>query len=131
MRPALLWVQVALLGTSLAACGSAAPAVKEESVPLATPLPQDDLPLTLTCDSPSFRHGWGDLVLKGTCPLPDGVLLKIVLTHLAEEIADGAIRLRAMGSGSRAAELKHGAFICDQRIEGPGAYIVEVSLLEE
>lgn len=129
MRPALLWVQMALLGASLAACRSTTPAVAIESA--SAPLPPDDLPLTLTCTSPSFKNPNPELVLKGTCPLPDGVILKLVLTHLTEEVSEGVMRQHAWGAGSSIFEINHGAFSGERTIAAPGTYAIEVSLPED
>jgi hypothetical protein len=92
---------------------------------------QEELALSLTCKPPSFKVRRPLLVLNGTCPLPDGVVLKVNLNRVAEAASGLEIQPFYVGAGNGTAEIEGKKFIYDSTIDGPGKFNVQVSLVED
>lgn len=92
---------------------------------------QEELAISLTCKPPSFKARRPLLVLNGTCPLPDGVVLKVNLSRVAESAAGMEILPFYVGAGNGTSEIEGKKFIYDSTIDGPGKFNVQVSLVED
>jgi hypothetical protein len=94
-----------------------------------TPPPETpSLKVSLTFTMPTFKARRPVLVLKGTCPLSDGVILKVSLNRKAEHVLGEELRPRIVGVGTATAELQGGMFSYDIAIHAPGSYFVKVQI---
>lgn len=92
---------------------------------------QDELQLSLTCKPPSFKVRRPLLVLQGTCPLPDGVVLKVNLSRAAESLVGSELQSVYVGAGSGTSETEGKKFVYDTAIDGPGKYNAQVVILND
>jgi hypothetical protein len=93
---------------------------------------QDDpLQFSLNCKPPSFKNRRPLIVFNGTCALPDGVILKVNLSRVAEAVAGTMIQPTYFGEGNGTAEIGGKKFIYDTHIDGPAKYNVQISLVED
>jgi hypothetical protein len=92
---------------------------------------QEDLHLSLTCKPPSFKIRRPLLVLNGACPLPDGVILKVNLSHVTESVSGATIQPFFAGAGNGTTEIEGKKFLYDGPIEGPGKYNVVVAIVDD
>ncbi len=91
----------------------------------------EELPLNVTCKPPSFRTKSPLLVLNGTCPLPDGVVLSITLSRLVESLSSGALEQNMLGAGGGTSEIESKKFSYDTHIDGPAKFMATVNLSPE
>lgn len=91
----------------------------------------EELPLTLTCKPPSFKVKNPPLVLHGTCPLPDGVVLSVTLSCLAEQLTGTLLETTFVGAGGGNVEIESKKFVYDAPIAGPAKYLASVNLSVE
>jgi hypothetical protein len=92
----------------------------------------DELAVNLTCKPPSFKVKKPLLVLNGSCPLPDGILLSVNLSRSVESLVNGATLEQSMlGAGGGTAEIESKKFTYDQSIDGPAKYLATVNLSVE
>lgn len=92
---------------------------------------QEELAISLTCKPPSFKVRRPLLILNGTCPLPDGVVLKVNLSRVTEAASGMAIEPFYVGAGNGTADVEGKKFLYDATIDGPGKFNVQVSLIED
>lgn len=90
--------------------------------------PQDELAMTVNCKPPSFKVRKPVMVLTGSCPLPDGVILKINLSRVIENLQGGQLIQTFIGSGSGTEGIESKKFSYDTPIDGPGKFLVTVAL---
>lgn len=90
--------------------------------------PQDELSLIVNCKPPSFKVRKPIMVLTGSCPLPDGVILKINLSRVIENLQGGQLIQTFVGSGSGTEGIEGKKFNYDTPIDGPGKFLVTVAL---
>lgn len=90
--------------------------------------PQDELSMNVTCKPPSFKTRRPVMVLNGNCPLPDGVILKINLSRVIENLQGGQLLPTYVGSGSGTEGIEGKKFTYDTPIDGPGKFMVSVAL---
>jgi hypothetical protein len=92
-------------------------------------LPQaEELTLIVNCKPPSFKTRRPVMVLTGSCPLPDGVILKINLSRVIENLQGGQLLQTYSGAGSGTEGLEGKKFTYDTPIDGPGKFQVSVML---
>jgi hypothetical protein len=91
----------------------------------------EDLPVTLTCKSPSFKTKRPLLVLNGTCPLSDGVRLVVTLSRSIELLTGGLLEPSFLGGGAGTVDIESKKFVYDTNIDGPAKYMATVSLSVE
>jgi hypothetical protein len=91
----------------------------------------DPLALELTAKTPSFKVRRPNLVLNGACALSDGVIVKVNLSKAGESMAGNEIIPSYVGAGGGTAELVGKKFAYNTPIDGPGKFVVQISLVEE
>ncbi len=89
---------------------------------------QDELAMNVTCKPPSFKVRRPVMVLNGSCPLPDGVILKINLSRVIENLQGGQLLPTYTGSGGGTEGIEGKKFTYDTPIDGPGKYLVTVAV---
>jgi len=89
---------------------------------------QEDLPLTLTVKAPSFKVKRPLLALNGSCPLPDGVILTVSLSHAVESLSNTVLEESMSGAGSGTSEIQSKKFTYGAPIVGPGKFLVQVGV---
>jgi hypothetical protein len=110
-RLALLVVGVLLLGAPLRA---QAP-------------PQDELPITLNCKPPSFKNKHPQLAFTGSCPLSNGIILRIGLHRIGESLSAGQLMPNVVEAGGGNAEVEDKKINFSFTIDSPGKYMSEIS----
>jgi hypothetical protein len=88
----------------------------------------EELSLNVTCKPPSFKTRKPQLVLNGTCPLPDGVILKVNLSRIIESLAGGELQQTYQGAGGGAAEIESKKFSYSAGIDGPAKFLATIAL---
>jgi hypothetical protein len=88
----------------------------------------DELALNVTCKPPSFKTRRPLLVLNGSCPLPDGVILKVNLSRIIESLAGGELQQSFQGAGSGTVEMESKKFVYDAPIDGPAKFMATITL---
>jgi len=91
----------------------------------------DSLQLDLTAKTPSFKVRRPNLVLNGACSLSDGVIVKVNLSKAGEAMSGNEIVPNYVGAGGGTAELVGKKFLYNTPIDGPGKFVVQISLVEE
>jgi hypothetical protein len=91
----------------------------------------DALQFDLTCKTPSFKTRRPVLVLNGSLALSDGIIVKVNLSRAGEGMSGNEIIPSYVGAGNGTAEVAGKKFVYDTPIEGPGKYVVQISLVEE
>ncbi|HZE99813.1 MAG TPA: hypothetical protein VE981_22595 [Planctomycetota bacterium] len=89
---------------------------------------QEELALTLTCKPPSFKVRRPSMVLNGSCPLPDGVILKVNLSRILESLSGSELQESATGAGSGSSEVEGRKYSYEATIEGPGKFMAQVGV---
>jgi hypothetical protein len=92
---------------------------------------QEELHLQVTCKPPSFKIRRPLLILNGTCPLSDGIILKVNLSRVTETVSGAAIQPTFTGAGNGTCDIEGKKFLYDAPIDGPGKYNVQISLVED
>jgi hypothetical protein len=91
----------------------------------------DALQLELTAKTPSFKVRRPNLVFNGGCALSDGIILKVNLSKAGEAMSGNEIVPSYVGMGGGTAELISKKFSYNSMIDGPGKFVVQISLVEE
>jgi hypothetical protein len=89
---------------------------------------QEDLPLSLTFKTPSFKTKRALLGLNGSCPLPDGVILTVSVSHTVESLSNTVLEESVSGASSGSSEIQSKKFTYSAPIEGPGKFLVQVGV---
>jgi hypothetical protein len=92
---------------------------------------QDELQLSLNCKPPSFKVQRPELFMNGSCALPDGVILKVNMSRVAESVSGNEIQPVYLGAGSGTTEIEGKKFSYDAPIDGPGKLVVQVALIDD
>jgi hypothetical protein len=95
--------------------------------PLGAAAPQEELPLTLTCKPPSFKVRNPPVTFSGTCPLPSGVILRLTLQHVTENLAGALIQSTTVAVSGSNTEIEDKKFTFTTTVEGPGKYETVIS----
>src|SRR5205807_584819 len=77
---------------------------------------------------PSFKVKNPPLVLRGTCPMPDGVVLSVTLSRLAEQLLGTLLEPTFLGAGGGNVEIEGKKFEYEAPIAGPAKYLASVKL---
>lgn len=94
--------------------------------------PQEEgLQITISCKPPSFKIRRPLLVLNGTCPLSDGVIVKVNLSRVTESTAGTELLPMFQGAGGGTSEIEGKKFLYDAPIDGPGKFDVQVALIDD
>jgi len=88
----------------------------------------DELPMNVTCKPPSFKVRRPLLVLRGSCPLTDGIYIKVNLSRVTESLAGGELQPSFQGAGGGTVELESKRFTYDTTIDGPAKFLVTLSV---
>lgn len=112
----------ALLAVLAALAWGSAPAESRE---------QEELQVSLTTKTPSFKTKEPELFMNGVCPLSDGVILKLTLSRIVESMVGIQIQPMTLNAGGRTVEISGKKFSHTQAIGGPGKYSIQVSILED
>jgi hypothetical protein len=91
----------------------------------------DLLHFDLTCKTPSFKTHRPILVLNGSLALSDGIIVKVNLSRAGEAMSGNEIIPSYVGAGNGTTEVVGKKFIYDTPIDGPGKFVVQISLVEE
>jgi hypothetical protein len=92
---------------------------------------EDTLQLSITCKPPSFKVRRPELVLHGTCGLPDGVELKVNLSRVVEQVLGPEISQVFVGAGNGTSTINGKKFVYDSAIDGPGKYNVAIAIVDD
>lgn len=96
--------------------------------PLRAEAPQDDLPITLNCKPPSFKARKPPVTFTGSCPLSSGVIVRLSLSRVLEGLAGGQLQPLVSASGGGNTEVSEKKFNYTASVDGPGKYMVQVSI---
>jgi hypothetical protein len=88
----------------------------------------EELPLSLTCKPPSFKTKKPTLLLNGSCPLADGIVLKMNLSRVIESLAGGELQQTYEGAGGGTVEIESKKFSYDTTIDGPAKFLATIAL---
>jgi hypothetical protein len=92
---------------------------------------EDSLQLTLNAKVPGFKVRRPLLVLHGSCTLPDGTWLKFNLSRAVEQMLGAELSPLILGAGSGTVGVNGKKFSYDIPIDGPGKYVVQVSIIDD
>ena len=96
--------------------------------PLRGQADKDELPVTLNCKPPSFKTKHPPLAFNGTCPLSNGVILRVGLHRIAETLSAGQLVPNVIEAGGSNAEVEDKKFTFAFTVEGPGKFMSEISI---
>lgn len=97
-------------------------------VPLRADAPQDELALTLTCKPPSFKAKRPPVPFSGTCSLPNGVILRVGLSRIAESLSAGQLMPNVLAAGGGNTEIEDKKFTFSFTVDGPGKFLAQISI---
>ena len=106
-----------VLTLSLLSCNSAPP-----------PEPVDECPIVLTCDAPGSGGRRPTLVLSGTCPLPDGVIVRIDARRSVDALRGDHIVSENAAAGGGTCEVEKQRFSLELVAERLGRYSFAVQI---
>src|SRR5262245_56431886 len=92
---------------------------------------QEESVIAVTCKTPSFKVRRPILVLNGTCTLPDGVYLKINMTHMIEQVMGPELSPMYIAGGSGNAVTNGKKFVFNTPIDGPGRFEVLIAIIDD
>lgn len=94
---------------------------------------EDPVGLSLNFKPPSFKLKRPLLVLNGGAALPDGVILKLNLSRMSEQVVGTSLSIQPnpIGAGSGSSDIDGKKFVYDTKIDYPGKYGVQVSLIDD
>lgn len=96
-------------------------------VPLRAESPQDELAVTLNCKPPSFKTRRPPVTFTGTCPLPSGVILRISLLRITEQLAANVLQSTTVAAGGGNTDIEDKKFSFTTTFDGPGKYLAQIT----
>ena len=99
--------------------------------PLRAQAPPDELAMTLTCKPPSFKIKHPPLAFNGTCPLPNGIILRVGLHRIQETLSGNELMPNVVMAGGSNTEIEDKKFAFSFVIDSPGKYMSEISIPAE
>lgn len=88
----------------------------------------DDLAVNITCKPPSFKAKRVPLTLNGTCPLSDGVCVKVDLVRELEDLRNAELIPLSEEAGGGKPLIEGKKFVYDTFLKGPGKYLVTMTI---